>query len=177
MKSLCQILWWSSWFLVKLILASFDLHTSLIINLFLSQKHLGGERGSSDTVRDPRGFAIKFYTEEGNWDLVGNNTPAIYFSYNLSIFNIRIVFLTDFLHSRPTSISKLHSHAKTKPGYSSSGPGNGWIKFAIYLNVTYKLRCGIFGRCVPKHCIRSCSYSLTVEFRMDFVIWMVELML
>uniref|UniRef100_A0A8D9E553 Peroxisomal catalase n=2 Tax=Cacopsylla melanoneura TaxID=428564 RepID=A0A8D9E553_9HEMI len=34
-----------------------------------------GERGSADTNRDPRGFALKFYTEEGNWDLVGNNTP------------------------------------------------------------------------------------------------------
>jgi len=37
---------------------------------------VGGERGSADTTRDPRGFATKFYTEEGNWDLVGNNTPS-----------------------------------------------------------------------------------------------------
>ncbi len=36
------------------------------------------EMGSADTVRDPRGFAIKFYTEEGNWDLVGNNTPVFF---------------------------------------------------------------------------------------------------
>src|SRR5271170_2833249 len=35
---------------------------------------VGGEKGSADTERDPRGFALKFYTEEGNWDLVGNNT-------------------------------------------------------------------------------------------------------
>lgn len=39
---------------------------------------VGGEQGSADTVRDPRGFAIKFYTEEGNWDLVGNNTPVFF---------------------------------------------------------------------------------------------------
>ncbi|OQR84492.1 catalase [Achlya hypogyna] len=39
---------------------------------------VGGESGSSDTVRDPRGFAVKFYTEEGNWDLVGNNTPIFF---------------------------------------------------------------------------------------------------
>ncbi|KAG2770630.1 Catalase [Phytophthora cactorum] len=39
---------------------------------------VGGEQGSADTVRDPRGFAIKFYTEEGNWDLVGNNTPIFF---------------------------------------------------------------------------------------------------
>jgi catalase len=39
---------------------------------------VGGERGSADTVRDPRGFATKFYTDEGNWDLVGNNTPVFF---------------------------------------------------------------------------------------------------
>ncbi|EGZ04761.1 hypothetical protein PHYSODRAFT_342954 [Phytophthora sojae] len=39
---------------------------------------IGGELGSADTVRDPRGFAIKLYTEEGNWDLVGNNTPIFF---------------------------------------------------------------------------------------------------
>lgn len=39
---------------------------------------LGGESGSADTARDPRGFAVKFYTEEGNWDLVGNNTPIFF---------------------------------------------------------------------------------------------------
>lgn len=39
---------------------------------------VGGEKGSADTERDPRGFAIKFYTEEGNWDLVGNNTPVFF---------------------------------------------------------------------------------------------------
>ena len=38
----------------------------------------GGESGSADTVRDPRGFAVKVYTEEGNWDLVGNNTPIFF---------------------------------------------------------------------------------------------------
>lgn len=39
---------------------------------------VGGESGSADTARDPRGFALKFYTEEGNWDLVGNNTPIFF---------------------------------------------------------------------------------------------------
>ena len=37
-----------------------------------------GERGSSDTARDVRGFAVKFYTDEGNWDLVGNNIPIFF---------------------------------------------------------------------------------------------------
>ncbi|RVE46856.1 hypothetical protein evm_008501 [Chilo suppressalis] len=39
---------------------------------------VGGESGSADTVRDPRGFAVKFYTDDGNWDLVGNNTPIFF---------------------------------------------------------------------------------------------------
>lgn len=47
-------------------------------DLFLRFSTVGGEKGSADTARDPRGFAIKFYTEEGNWDLVGNNTPVFF---------------------------------------------------------------------------------------------------
>ncbi|XP_053624850.1 catalase [Plodia interpunctella] len=46
---------------------------------------VGGEVGSADTVRDPRGFAVKFYTEDGNWDLVGNNTP-IFFIRDATLF-------------------------------------------------------------------------------------------
>ncbi|CAI5763602.1 catalase-like isoform X1 [Podarcis lilfordi] len=53
---------------------------------------VAGESGSADTVRDPRGFAMKFYTEDGNWDLVGNNTP---------IFFIRDTMLfPSFIHSQ-----------------------------------------------------------------------------
>jgi catalase len=37
---------------------------------------VAGERGAADAERDIRGFALKFYTEEGNWDMVGNNTPC-----------------------------------------------------------------------------------------------------
>lgn len=40
---------------------------------------VAGERGAADAERDIRGFAMKFYTEEGNWDLVGNNTPVFFF--------------------------------------------------------------------------------------------------
>jgi catalase len=39
---------------------------------------VGGEKGSPDSARDPRGFSIKFYTEEGNWDWVYNNTPVFF---------------------------------------------------------------------------------------------------
>ena len=45
---------------------------------FLRFSTVGGEKGSADTERDPRGFALRFYTEDGNWDLVGNNTPVFF---------------------------------------------------------------------------------------------------
>lgn len=44
--------------------------------VFLRFSTVGGERGSTDTERDPRGYAVKFYTEEGNFDIAGNNTPV-----------------------------------------------------------------------------------------------------
>lgn len=53
---------------------------------------VAGEKGSPDTWRDPRGFAVKFYTEEGNWDMTGNNTP---------VFFIRDpIKFPDFIHSQ-----------------------------------------------------------------------------
>ena len=53
---------------------------------------VAGEKGSADTVRDVRGFALKFYTEEGNWDFVGNNTP---------VFFIRdAIKFPDFIHTQ-----------------------------------------------------------------------------
>lgn len=45
---------------------------------FVRFSTVGGEKGSADTERDPRGFAVRFYTEDGNWDLVGNNTPMFF---------------------------------------------------------------------------------------------------
>lgn len=46
--------------------------------LFLRFSTVAGERGAADAERDVRGFAMKFYTKEGNWDLVGNNTPVFF---------------------------------------------------------------------------------------------------
>ncbi len=60
--------------------------------LFIRFSTVAGELGSPDTVRDPRGFAIKFYTEEGNYDMVGNNTP-VFFVRDPSKFQ-------DFIHSQ-----------------------------------------------------------------------------
>ena len=60
--------------------------------LFIRFSTVAGENGSADTVRDPRGFAVKFYTEEGNYDIVGNNTP---------VFFIRdAIKFPDFIHTQ-----------------------------------------------------------------------------
>ncbi len=60
--------------------------------MFIRFSTVAGELGSADTVRDPRGFAVKFYTEEGNYDLVGNNTP---------VFFIRdAIKFPDFIHTQ-----------------------------------------------------------------------------
>ncbi len=53
---------------------------------------VAGSKGSADAERDPRGFALKFYTEDGNWDLVGNNTP-VFFVKDAKKFS-------DFIHSQ-----------------------------------------------------------------------------
>ncbi|MBW9051073.1 catalase [Rhizobium mesosinicum] len=47
--------------------------------MFVRFSTVAGERGAADAERDIRGFAMKFYTEQGNWDLVGNNTPVFFF--------------------------------------------------------------------------------------------------
>ncbi len=49
-----------------------------ITPVFTRFSTVAGERGSKDTARDVRGFAVKFYTDEGNWDLVGNNIPVFF---------------------------------------------------------------------------------------------------
>lgn len=61
-------------------------------SVFVRFSTVGGEKGSADTARDPRGFAVKFYTEEGNFDMTGNNTP---------IFFIRDpIKFPDFIHTQ-----------------------------------------------------------------------------
>ena len=60
--------------------------------LFVRFSTVGGEKGSADAERDPRGFAIKFYTEDGNYDLVGNNTPVFFIRDPLKF--------PDFIHTQ-----------------------------------------------------------------------------
>ena len=68
---------------------------------------VGGERGSADAERDPRGFAIKFYTEEGNYDMTGNNTPVFFIRDPLKF--------PDFIHTQ-----------KRHPGSNLKDPNMFW---------------------------------------------------
>jgi catalase len=60
--------------------------------LFVRFSTVGGEKGSADSERDPRGFAVKFYTEDGNYDMVGNNTPVFFIRDPLKF--------PDFIHTQ-----------------------------------------------------------------------------
>lgn len=60
--------------------------------MFIRFSTVAGEKGSPDTDRDPRGFAMKFYTEDGNYDMVGNNTPVFFIKDPIKF--------PDFIHSQ-----------------------------------------------------------------------------
>jgi catalase len=77
------------------------------------------ERGSSDVVRDPRGFALKFYTENGNYDLVGNGTP-IFFIRDPQKF-------PGFIHSQ-----------KRDPFTNMQEPDNAWDFFSHSPEATHQ---------------------------------------
>ncbi len=73
-------------------IASFLQNVGQKTEIFLRFSTVGGGQDSSDYARDPRGFAVKFYTDQGNWDMVGNNTPVFF-------LNDPIKF-PDFIHSQ-----------------------------------------------------------------------------
>ncbi len=75
--------------------------------LFTRFTTVAGERGAADAERDIRGFSVKFYTEEGNWDLVGNNTP--------------VFFLRD-----PLKFPDLNHAVKRDPRTNMRSPQNNW---------------------------------------------------
>ncbi len=80
---------------------------------------VAGSKGAPDAVRDPRGFAVKFYTEDGNWDLVGNNTP---------VFFIRdAIKFPDFIHSQ-----------KYDPHTNRQGADNVWDFFSHSPEATHQ---------------------------------------
>jgi catalase len=72
--------------------ANFLSQVGLRTEVFARFSTVGGEKGSADAERDPRGFAVKFYTKEGNYDLVGNNTPVFFIRDPLKF--------PDFIHTQ-----------------------------------------------------------------------------
>ena len=87
--------------------------------LFVRFSTVAGSRGAPDTARDPRGFAVKVYSEDGNWDLVGNNTP---------IFFIRDgIKFPDFIHSQ-----------KPDPYTNRQEPDNVWDFFSHSPEATHQ---------------------------------------
>lgn len=75
--------------------------------VFVRFSTVGGEKGSADAARDPRGFAVKFYTEEGNYDMTGNNTPVFFIRDPLKF--------PDFIHTQ-----------KRNPGTNLKDPDMFW---------------------------------------------------
>ncbi|GGV75526.1 catalase [Streptomyces thermoviolaceus subsp. apingens] len=88
--------------------------------VFLRFSTVAGNLGAADAVRDPRGFAVKFYTEEGNYDLVGNNTP---------VFFIRdAIKFPDFIHTQ-----------KRDPYTGSQEPDNVWDFWSLSPESTHQV--------------------------------------
>lgn len=98
--------------------------------MFIRFSTVGGERGSADSARDPRGFAMKFYTEEGNWDLVGNNTP---------IFFIRdTILFPSFIHTQ-----------KRNPKTHLKDPDMFWDFISLRPETTHQISFLFTGRGTP----------------------------
>lgn len=92
---------------------------------------VAGEKGSADTVRDPRGFALKFYTEEGNYDLVGNNTP---------VFFIRdAIKFPDFIHTQ-----------KRNPATNTKDPNAAWDFWSLSPESLHQITILHSDRGIPK---------------------------
>lgn len=83
-------------------------------DIFIRFSTVAGERGSADTERDPRGFAVKFYTDEGIWDLVGNNTPVFFERDPLKF--------PDFIHSQKRDPQTGYKNPRRMWDYWSKAP-------------------------------------------------------
>ena len=87
--------------------------------VFIRFSTVAGSRGAADTARDPRGFALKVYTEDGNWDLVGNNTPVFFIRDGIKF--------PDFIHSQ-----------KYDPFTNRQEPDNIWDFFSHSPEATHQ---------------------------------------
>lgn len=114
--------------------------------VFMRFSTVAGERGAADAERDIRGFAIKFYTEEGNWDLVGNNTP--------------VFFIRDPLH-----FPDLNHAVKRDPYTNLRSPQNNWDFWSMLPEALHQVTIVMSDRGIPAsyrhmHGFGSHTYSL-----------------
>ncbi len=115
-------------------------------DLFVRFSTVAGERGAADAERDIRGFAMKFYTEEGNWDLVGNNTP--------------VFFLRD-----PLRFPDLNHAVKRDPKTNMRSAQNNWDFWSMLPEALHQVTVVMSDRGIPKsyrhmHGFGSHTYSL-----------------
>ena len=100
-------------------------------DLVLRFSTVAGERGAADAERDIRGFAVKFYTEEGNWDLVGNNTP--------------VFFLRD-----PLKFPDLNRAVKRDPYTNLRSAENNWDFWTLLPEALHQVTIVMSERGIPK---------------------------
>lgn len=113
--------------------------------IFVRFSTVAGERGAADAERDIRGFAIKFYTEEGNWDLAGNNTPVFFFR-------------------DPLKFPDLNHAVKRDPRTNMRSPTNNWDFWTSLPEALHQITITMSDRGIPKsyrhmHGFSSHAYS------------------
>lgn len=99
--------------------------------MFARFSTVAGERGAADAERDIRGFALKFYTEQGNWDLVGNNTP--------------VFFIRD-----PLKFPDLNRAVKRDPRTGMRSPDNNWDYWTLLPESLHQVTIIMSERGIPK---------------------------
>jgi catalase len=105
--------------------------TSRTTPVFLRFSTVLGSRGSADTVRDVRGFAVKFYTDEGNWDIVGNDIPVFFIQDAMKFPDVihagsksSLACFTIHDTDSPQSLSRIMRSPKLNPPTITSGTSN-----------------------------------------------------
>jgi len=100
-------------------------------DMFARFSTVAGERGAADAERDIRGFALKFYTEEGNWDIVGNNTPVFFFR-------------------DPLRFPDLNHAVKRDPRTGMRSPDNNWDFWSLLPEALHQVTIVMSDRGIPK---------------------------
>ncbi|HAR38360.1 MAG: catalase [Bacteroidetes bacterium GWD2_45_23] len=99
--------------------------------MFVRFSTVAGERGAADAERDIRGFAMKYYTEEGNWDLVGNNTPVFFFR-------------------DPLKFPDLNHAVKRDPHTNLRSPNNNWDFWSNLPEALHQVTITMSDRGIPR---------------------------